>query len=842
MDRTKSLVASIAVAALLAQGTTGAVDAAAATQSKSTQAQQNSTVKTLNNLSAVKLTSKSTVRLSNVNILSQDEGSVLTYTLTYKNNDSKALSLVDYWTKVKTNSGTVYTVSVLSADKDKKSVVPGSSVSVTYTAKIAKGLKYSDLNFQIIKWNFSVAGYEQLLGSIKIPSTYSVTTPVKSSAKVNLSEGSAAAKVNSVSVLGLNDSKYVYVELNLQNTGSKTLENPDLKYVVQTASGTPFALSADSTSSSYQILPQESKTLNLIAKIPKTVNLQNLQLLIAQTDETTSDDVPIASMNLGITSGQYTKTAANSAKALNIDNNKITAKIDSVSRNQSFGESTLSIQFEFTNNGDSTVTLPNYAFEVQVGSKTYSLTANGLTDTTLEPDESQIISVDGVIPVIANAAEMELILKTPASSSSGDSSSGTSSTTGSYPVALYSFPQFTEMQSTTGQERTVKNNDGVYGVTLDSIQKLPWDSGNILSSKITITNKGTKAAKLPEFAGAYKMDGASISSTVQLVNSNTTQILGPGEKADVYVVANIPSSLNFSQLQVQLQQKTGTDSTSNWVMFSNYGKTSDLQLVADGSFYNMNTSGKSADLQGRKTYVYDGSTSDIIYTEMFLTNRENKQSDLSQLTAYFQTKDGQYYKADVNQVDYTVGPGAISIASFSAKIPKGTTVSSWNLVVGESIKDNQFAQEEEVATGYVNASEMELNLDSRSVQRSLKDVQLFPYTLDITDIEGHTNSSGLEIQLEYDLSRDLSYDMGEFQHKFLLEVTDSSGSRFEKEIELEKDFVVGDDEEFSYQITDAIFATERTGSFQFTIYDLYDGEKAPIATQAAYYVNDDLDE
>lgn len=842
MNRAKSLVASIAVMALLAQGTAGIVDAASTTPKKTTQTKQKASVKTLNNLSAVKVTSKSSVRLSNVNILAQEEGSVLTYTLTYTNNDSKTLSLVDYWTKVKTNSGTVYSVTAISADKDKKKVVPGSSLSVTYTAKIAKGLKYSDLNFQIIKWNFSVAGYEQLLGSIKIPSTYSVTTPVKSSAKLNLNGASAAAKVNSVNILGLNDSKYVYVELNLQNTSSKTLENPNLKFVVQTAGGTPFALSADSSSSNYQILPQETKTLNLIAKVPKTVNLKNLQLLMAQTDETTKNDLPIASMDLGITTGQYTKTAVNKEKALTVDNNKITTKINSVSRNQSFGESTLSIQFELANKGDSTITLPNYSFEVQVGSKTYPLTASGLTGATLGPDESQIISIDGIIPVIANEEEMELILKTPTGISSGEDPSGPKTTTGSYPIALYSFPEFEERQSTAGgQERTVKNNDGVYGVTLDSVQKLPWDSGNILTSKITITNKGNKAAKLPEFVGAYKMDGANISSTVQLINSNTTRILGEGEKADVYVVANIPSDLNFSQMQVQLQQKTGTDSTSNWVMFTKYGKTNDLKLVADGSLSDLNTAGKKADLQTRKTYLYKGTAYDVFYTELVMRNQEDKQSNLSRLTGYFRTKDGQYYKATANQVKRTVGPKAASLVTFSAQIPKDANVADWDLVIGESISENKFTSTaEEAVTGYVNASAMELTLDSRDLKNSLKDIELFPYTLNIANLEGRTTGSGLEVKFKYELKRDLTYEMGEFKHKFLLEVVESSGAKFEKEIELEKDFELAYNKEYSYVVNDPIFTTIRTGSFQFSIYDLYDGVKTKIATQAIGYGDSDL--
>lgn len=843
MSKAKLVVASLAVAALMAQSAAGAVDAAAA-KSKTTnsKAQSQSAVKTLSHLNPIKLTSQSMVRLSNVNILSQNEGSVLTYTLTYQNNDSKAISLVDYWTKVKTKSGTVYSVTAIGADKEKKKVVPGSTVSVTYTAKIAKNLKFSDLQFQVIKWNFSVAGYEQILGSINIPANYSVATPVNTTRKLTINDMAMNAKVMGVNVLGLGDYNYVNVSLYLQNASSKTLENPNFKYVIQTASGTPFALTPDAVSSNYQILPQEGKTLNLLAKIPKNVNLNNLLMVLVQTDETSKSDVPVASMNLGTRTGQTSKTPVNKEKVLKIDNSNISTRIESISRNQSFGESALAVQFALKNNGDKTVTIPSYTFEVQVGNKSYPLTASGMEGLALEPGEEQMISLDGTIPLIANAEDMELIMKTPTGSAAQTPEQPTSpvSNASSYPIAVYSLPEFTEMQHALGQERTIKNNDGTYGVTLDSIQKLPWNDGNILSTKITITNKGTKAAKLPEFVGAYKMDLTSLSSNVQLVNSNTSQVLGPGEKSTVYVVANVPSSLKFSQLQVQLLQKTGTDKTTNWIMFSNYGKTTDLKVIADGSYNNLETAGKRADLMSRKTYLYKGSSNDIIYSELIMRNLEEKQNNLSHLTGYFLTEDGQYYKADVNQVKTTIGPKAASIASFSAKVPKGTVVSNWKLVVGESITENKFTDAEGKPTAYVNANAMELTLDSRSIKDTLKDVELFPYTISVTSLEGRTTAGGLEVKLKYDLKRDLTFETGEFQHKLVLEVVESSGARFEKEIELEKDFLVGGNQNYSYVINDPIFATSRSGAFQFSLYDSYQGVKTKIATQAAGYNNGDL--
>lgn len=101
-------------------------------------------VHTISELKPIRLTAKSAVKLTDVNMYKQDESNILTYTLTYYNNEQRSVPLIDYWTKVRTKGGTVYSSVLTTKDKEKK-VVPGlSEMSVTYYAKIAKGLTIND--------------------------------------------------------------------------------------------------------------------------------------------------------------------------------------------------------------------------------------------------------------------------------------------------------------------------------------------------------------------------------------------------------------------------------------------------------------------------------------------------------------------------------------------------------------------------------------------------------------------------------------------------------------------------------------------------------------------------
>lgn len=831
MNKRNALAASLAVTLILAQAGAYTADAAATKSA----AKKVPVVHTVSNLAPVKLTSTVTVKLSNVNILSQEEQNILTYTLVYKNSGNTTLDLTDYWSKIKTKTGTSYSVSVASKDSGKKKLVPGSVLNVTYMAKIGKNLNYSDLIFQLIKWDFSQANYENGLGSFQIPASYTISTPLNYSQQVDIKGTTAKLKVNSFDALTVGDYNYANVSIQIQNVSSALLSNPNMKFVIQTMSGTTFMLTPDSSSATYEIQSQDSKSINLNTKIPKSVNLNNLKLIAIETDETLKQDIPLASMKLPNVTASSSKTLANKAKTLYVNNSKIETSIQSAYLNQSNFKSDVSVQLLVSNKGNEAVTLPAYSFALQSSATSYPITTDEFTGLSLDPGEEQSISLDASLPVSA-LGNLELVMKVPSGSVSSEGGSTDTTAKTSYPVAVFVLPQAQTMYNSIGEERFIKDNNGLFGVTLDAVQKLPWNNSNLLISKITITNRGSVATEIPQFAGAFKVDGTSVSGTTDLVNSNNSSILGPGEKMSVYVVTTVPSNTTFNQVQVQLLEKKADNKTSNWIQFTNLGQLSQIAVTANGSFYNMDMAGKKADLQERTTYVYKGTSSDVLYTEMIMHNLEDMQVSLSKLEAYFKTSDGQYYKAEVVQPETTVGPKSSNIVVFSAKVPKNLTLSNMQLIVGEGIKDGKLTATGEVSTGFVNANAMQLMLDNRDIKNSLSNIELFPYTLNIKEIEGSTSGgAGLTLSFKYDLKRDINYNMGTFGHKFILEVMDSSGAKFEKEIELEKEFIVGSNQSFSYTVSDPIFQTSRSGAFQFSVYDSFGGEKTKIATYAVGY-------
>ncbi|MNJ54240.1 hypothetical protein D3C77_496730 [compost metagenome] len=160
------------------------------------------------------------------------------------------------------------------------------------------------------------------------------------------------------------------------------------------------------------------------------------------------------------------------------------------------------------------------------------------------------------------------------------------------------------------------------------------------------------------------------------------------------------------------------------------------------------------------------------------------------------------------------------------------------LVIGEGIADNKLTPVKGESTGYVNAAALELNVLQPSLRGNLTSLDLFPYTLNVKNVRA-TLSGGTSVNLVFDYSqtRNMDYAIGEFEHKYLIEVVDSTGRTFEKEFAPETDLKVSNGASASFSFDDAVFDKRRGGSFQFNVYDLFQGQKVKLGSQGSYYIS-----
>ncbi|WP_246021754.1 DUF4832 domain-containing protein [Paenibacillus zeisoli] len=816
------------------------------TQAKPAVKKSAPVVHTINALPAIKLSGNSSVRLSEVNLLAQDEGSIVTYTLSFNNGNSKSLDLTDYWTRVRSAGGSVYSAALKSTDAAKKSVAPGSTATLTYIVKVGRNVKISDLAFQIVKWDFSQPNYESSLGAFKIPASYLISTPAGQSKTFRINEAPVKMKVSQVTSYLSGDYNYVGVNVDLQNIGYKLFEDPKVKMVIKTAGGSSYPLTADSLGTDYRIQPQDTKKLNLMASIPKSIPLKNLELQIIQDDEATKLSLPLATLQLPAVKNQSITVKPYAEKVIVLPAGKIAASVKGAWVNQSYDDSDLAVQFAVRNVGTTTVTVPKYDFVLHTaGGNTIPFTVTGIDNMTLKPQEEKNIRMNITIPSNWVNNKLQLFVNIPQPTgdvpkdAAGQTPSSSKDPVFTYPVGVFALPEAKLLENTTGVEQFMQTNNGLVGLTLSNIQRLPWTDGDLVTAKVVIANRGNKTINLPDLAGQLTVDSAKLSADTKLVSTQSAGLLGIGMTTDLYIVGKVPSYLNFAQLQIALLEKSGdpaSPTTSPWFQFTNFGVLPGLSTIKKDAAYQISTNGRKEEFKVLRTTVYPGSSSDIVYSEVEINNLEDHQIDLSQMVGFYKGSSGQSYRAKAIQIETPAGPKEKSIVAFWTKIPSKNSVSDMKLILGEGITDNKLTPVKGDPNGYINAAEMEVNFQPSVLKAGLKDIQLFPYTLNVNKLDVYlTASTTVNVDMNYTLSKNTSYNVGELGHKLVFELKDSTGRIFEKEVAPETDLKLSENGSFAYTVDDAIFDGMSYGAYSLSVYDVFQGQKVMLATQNAYY-------
>lgn len=337
--------------------------------------------------------------------------------------------------------------------------------------------------------------------------------------------------------------------------------------------------------------------------------------------------------------------------------------------------------------------------------------------------------------------------------------------------------------------------------------------------------------------GVFKIDAAESSGKTQIVSSNGTLIIGPKEKINVYVVTKLPSYLDFTQMQIALLEKIGETDTAQLIQFTNIGKLPELPVVEFNTYHKLETEGRKAEILARQSRVYQGNSDKIVYTDLEMKSKEGRQATLSQMVGYYRTSDGLYYKANMVQIDRPTSPEGKNIVTAWAKVPSSVNTKDMQLILGEGIKENKLTAPKEESDGYINAVAMNLDIGQPSLKRYFDNLDFFPYTLTISEFYATINNSSMQFDFKYELKKDEQYDMGEYGHKVIVEITDASNRVFEKEIEIDKDggLKVGKNLSYTASFNDALFERIQNGGYQVSIYDSFQGEKVKLASYGSAY-------
>ncbi|WP_339315155.1 hypothetical protein [Paenibacillus sp. FSL R10-2734] len=781
---------------------------------------------TLDKLGTIALKNNVNVKLIDMDIIEQPSGNILIYTLSYSNGCNNSVAHVDYFSRVTTTGGAVIQGKPVTRDVTKKNIPPKSSQIVTYYVNIGQSTKLNGTKVTLLKWDFSSQDYQKKLGEFAIPASYSVVVPQGQSKKLTMDNLLVNIKAESLQRLNRNGKVYMRVGVSYTNLGKKVLSGSTYITYLKSAGGSLFELKQEDARSSINVQSQEKKTVYYLTEVPSYMKTEHMILQFAQEDEALKIMLPVKSYKLPAVTTSDFAVANYAVKKLSIKNNTVETQLKNASVYSENDSAKWNLQFRLKNLGNKPIMLPAYELTVKAAEGfSIPVDSKALANVTLKPLEEKIVSLSAEVPLILNQGKLKLEWTEPAVDDKVI-----------FPTALYNIPYALENNNLMGQEYTVENRYGKFMVKLGSYQRLPWDDGDQIVTNISIRNTGLTSVHLPSLKAIVKAGISDLSSTAQIVTTNTQTSLNPNETTEIYVIARLPYSFSFNQLKIVLQDTSG-DEVTKFLSMNTNSLNNVIHTIAVGESHHLNSLGKKAEIRERRTTTYHVNNSNLIYTELEMISQEPRHSKQAQLVAYYKTPDNQFFKAVVSQSTTPTSPNGKNLVTIWSKLPQGVSTSDLALYIGEGVADGKLTDLGGASTGFINSVKLALTPKAEISQNNLTSVDLFPYNLSVANaVSTVTEEKGtLDIVMNYSLSEKEALEAGAYEHKLVLEIIDPYGQSMEKTLELGSDLLIGKNKSFTTSFNSNFHKILRGGSIRINLYDEFHGHRVLLGSQSYPY-------
>lgn len=837
----------------LAGGAVPTVAEAAAVPQSAVNAAATST----NKINPIQIGPGITATVEDVNIWPQAGGNILSYTLVYSNGSSKSANLLHYFSRVVTPGGSMLAGNPVTADALKKKVGAKETLRVTYYVNVGQAVSLKGMKISMYVWDAKTKGYLKQVGSAAIPANYSVAAALGKTLNTTIKDIPVTASSESLQIYKYNGKVYAKVGISLTNRGNKVLVDPGYTAYLVSASGTSFELALNSSQTSYKIQPQEKKSIYYLTEIPAYLKTDNMQLRFTQKDETLKLELPKTSYKLPAATTPNLVVGNGAVKKIMVNSNTIEMQLSNASVYSDKAAAAWSFQLRLKNTGNKAVTLPAYELGVKAAKgTTFPVNAKALSGLTLKPLEVKIIPLTAQVPleIEQNTLQLQMIeavsqIQAPpveSGSAGGPGTAGAEAPSAdsrlTFPIAYFTIPYTLRSEVQKGQEYRVTNSFGSFSYNMQSVQRYPWKDDDIVVVKVNLTNTGSVTQSLPELKGALKMDNLDLTATTELLMDKDDSELAPGKTAEIVLLAKIPYAKQFDKLNINMYTTANEESHSFLSLITN-SAINDISTIERGGSYTVTGKGKNAKVQENRTTIYAGAgNSKIVYTELLMSNEENRQSQLARLQAYFRTTDGQFYMATPAQSTGLAAPGGKQLITFWAKLPKSVATSDISMYLGPGVTGNKLTAEGQEATGYINVAALNLTPQDIKPAADLSRISLYPYILTVVSSDGRIKEGDdtINIVMNYNLMQDRTYDTEALNHKLIIKITDPFGQSQEKSLALGTDLTEGDNNTYSIAISRSLYKQLGGGSYKVTLYDEFQGERIELGHQSYFLTYEPL--
>ncbi|WP_201002408.1 hypothetical protein [Paenibacillus glycanilyticus] len=483
------------------------------------------------------VTKASYVQLTDASIVPSANGATASFTFEFYNGDSSAINLVDYWARLKSRSGTKYTLTLL--DKaNKKTISPKSSTTLTFYSAVGSKVTLDQLILNFVKFDFSVSGYEKTIGSFTFPAGYNNDIKLGGYKTVKISSSNVNMRIDQNTVSKTKDNYNVNLSFVARNTSQFGVAIPEYNYYLKTSSGL-YKLKLKNTSDSNLTLePAVLNSIRLTGSIPNTVSTSGWKLVITQKvgADNSQVELPVASFmvpfSLDTTPGTAKQTFTDQKGTYEVE-------LQSVQRMPWGNDDNVVAKLSIKNKESVYLPLPDLIGTMLLDENITinSQAVKNTGDIGLAPGASTTLTFIGKLPNAYNWKKFEIQLN----EKSGTEDVQVAEVTKSATTVIYSVE--------AGKVYTQKSIGSEMSVKVTDVRTYKGDTIDTYAVFMDVTNNQTRSKVMPQWTGYFKSaSGNYYDATIQKTATSVT----PGNKEQIIVYTQLPSNVSREGLQLLL--------------------------------------------------------------------------------------------------------------------------------------------------------------------------------------------------------------------------------------------------------------------------------------------------
>lgn len=484
----------------------------------------------------VSISKASYIQLTDANLIPSASGATASFTFSIYNGDSSAINLVDYWARLKTTGGTKYTLSLLDADKKKK-VLPKTTTTLTYYSEVGSKVTLDQLVVNLIKFDFSVSGYEKTIGQFTFPKGYSNFVKSGGFKGVLANNSLVNIRIDQINVTKSAKNYNFNLTYVARNTGKFGVALPQYNYYAQTANGLYKLSLRNKSDETLTLEPSVLNAVQLTGSIPLSVATNGWKLIVTNNvgAETNKVELPVVVFDIPF---KVTTTTSTSTKTtFTNDDGTYEVELSGVQRLPWNNDDNVIADLTVRNNGSVYLPLPDLTglLIVDDNIKLQGKAIKKVGDIGLAPGASTTISYVGSIPYNYTWKKFKLGLSQKAGETVNEIGELTRSTI--VPIKKVEL----------GAVFVQQNNGAPYNALISDVKTYSGEKADVYAVYIEMTNKQKRIGSLPLLAGYFKTADGNL---YEAKFTKATNTIKSESKDQVIVWTELPQNVDRTGIQL----------------------------------------------------------------------------------------------------------------------------------------------------------------------------------------------------------------------------------------------------------------------------------------------------